>query len=178
MGCYDPAMRIAVAELDTPLGRLTLAAGPNGLLAISFDGDRGRVEARVHKRFARETPDLVEEADPAGAVRALVRYFAGELHALDALACDPGGTPFQREVWQALRRIRPGHTASYGDVARALDRPDAVRAVGLASGANPIPIVIPCHRVIGADGTLVGYGGGLATKEWLLAHEGARLQLG
>lgn len=171
-------MRIAVAELDTPLGRLTLAAGPNGLLAIGFDGSRARVEAHLHKRFAREAPELVAETDPAGAASALARYFAGELHAIDALPCDPGGTPFQREVWQALRKIGPGHTASYGDVARAIDRPDAVRAVGLANGANPIPIVIPCHRVIGADGTLVGYGGGLATKDWLLAHEGARLQLG
>lgn len=171
-------MRIAVGALECPLGQLTIAAAPDGLVAIGFDGSRERVEARLRRRFAREALELAEEADPAGAASALARYFAGEPHAIDSLPCDPGGTPFQREVWHALRTIGPGHTASYGDVARAIGRPDAVRAVGLASGANPIPIVIPCHRVVGADGTLVGYGGGLATKEWLLAHEGARLQLG
>jgi methylated-DNA-[protein]-cysteine S-methyltransferase len=168
---------VRIAEFASPLGRLTLAAGPAGLVAIGFDGQRGRVEALVRKRFAREELELVDERDPAGAATALARYFAGELHAIDGLACDAGGTPFQREVWQALRRIPAGHTRSYGDLAREIERPDAVRAVGLANGANPIPIVIPCHRVIGADGTLVGYGGGLAAKEWLLAHEGARLRL-
>jgi methylated-DNA-[protein]-cysteine S-methyltransferase len=171
-------VQVGITPFDSPLGTLTLAAGPAGLVAIGFDGQRSRVEAFVRKRFAREELELVEEGDPAGAATALARYFAGELHAIDALPCDAGGTPFQREVWQALRRIPAGHTRSYGDLAREIERPDAVRAVGLANGANPIPIVIPCHRVIGADGTLVGYGGGLAVKEWLLAHEGARLQLG
>jgi methylated-DNA-[protein]-cysteine S-methyltransferase len=100
-------------------------------------------------------------------------YFAGDLSAIERLAVVTGGTDFQREVWAALRRIPAGRTLSYGALATQLGRPKAVRAVGLANGANPIGIVVPCHRVIGADGSLTGYGGGLERKRWLLAHEGA-----
>jgi methylated-DNA-[protein]-cysteine S-methyltransferase len=103
----------------------------------------------------------------------LDRYFAGELTALDAIGVDPGGTPFQNRVWLKLREIPVGRTWSYADLARAVGRPRAVRAVGAANGANPIALVLPCHRVIGSDGSLTGYGGGLARKRWLLAHEGA-----
>jgi methylated-DNA-[protein]-cysteine S-methyltransferase len=112
-----------------------------------------------------------------GVREALERYFAGDLSALDALPTQTHGTPFQREVWAALRTIPPGTTLSYGALARRLGKPNAMRAVGLANGANPIGIVVPCHRVIGANGTLTGYGGGLPRKRWLLAHEGAELQL-
>jgi methylated-DNA-[protein]-cysteine S-methyltransferase len=91
--------------------------------------------------------------------------------ALDAIEVDTGGTPFQQRVWQELRRIPAGSTRSYSEVARAIGRPSAVRAVAAANGANPVSIVIPCHRVIGADGSLTGYGGGLHRKRWLLAHE-------
>jgi methylated-DNA-[protein]-cysteine S-methyltransferase len=102
-----------------------------------------------------------------------VRYFGGDLRALDAVPCDPGGTPFQARVWKALRTIPVGTTWSYGALARRIGDPKAVRAVGFANGSNPIAVVIPCHRVIGSNGTLVGYGGGLERKHWLLAHEGA-----
>ena len=108
-----------------------------------------------------------------GFVEPLLRYFDGELQALDAVACDPGGTPFQSRVWTALRTIPVGTTWSYGELARRLGDPKAVRAVGFANGSNPIAVAVPCHRVIGSDGTLVGYGGGLERKRWLLAHEGA-----
>jgi methylated-DNA-[protein]-cysteine S-methyltransferase len=109
---------------------------------------------------------------PAPIRRALDEYFAGRLDALDEIACQADGTPFQQAVWQALRSIPAGRTLSYGALAQNLGNPKAVRAVGLANGANPIPIVIPCHRVIGSDGSLTGYGGGLERKRWLLAHEG------
>jgi methylated-DNA-[protein]-cysteine S-methyltransferase len=113
--------------------------------------------------------------DPAGAASALDRYFGGDLRALDALAVDTGGTPFQQRVWIALRAIPVGTAVSYSALARTIGMPRAVRAVAAANGANPVAIVIPCHRVIGADGSLTGYGGGLARKRWLLAHEGAPL---
>ena len=100
------------------------------------------------------------------------RYFAGEIAALDAVAAEPGGTPFQARVWRALREIPAGRTLSYRDLAASIGEPTAIRAVAAANGRNPIPLIIPCHRVIGADGRLVGYGGGLDRKAWLLRHEG------
>jgi methylated-DNA-[protein]-cysteine S-methyltransferase len=105
-------------------------------------------------------------------------YLAGRLDALDGLPVDAGGTPFQALVWAALRTIPPGQTWSYKALAERIGRPAAVRAVGLANGANPVGIVVPCHRVIGAGGSLTGYGGGLPRKRWLLEHEGALLPIG
>jgi methylated-DNA-[protein]-cysteine S-methyltransferase len=103
---------------------------------------------------------------------ALAAYFAGSVNAIDGLPTATGGTEFQRMVWRALRQIPCGETISYATLARRIGRPAAVRAVGLANGANPISIVVPCHRVIGSDGSLTGYGDGLERKRWLLAHEG------
>lgn len=117
-----------------------------------------------------------EEADapsPPALVDALGAYFAGHLAALDDLPVAPAGSAFQTRVWALLRTIPPGETRSYGDLAKVLGQPGAARAVGLANGANPIAIVIPCHRVIGANGTLTGYAGGMDRKAWLLRHEGA-----
>jgi O-6-methylguanine DNA methyltransferase len=108
-------------------------------------------------------------------VDAFSRYFDGDIAVLDGLQADPGGTSFQARVWTALRAIPAGRTCSYRDLAALAGVPSAVRAVAAANGRNPIPIVIPCHRVIGADGRLVGYGGGLDRKAWLLRHEGAIL---
>ena len=107
-------------------------------------------------------------------VTRLERYFAGDLGALASVRVDPGGTVFQRRVWSALRQLPPGRTASYGDLARAVGAAGAARAVGAANGSNPVAIVIPCHRVIGADGGLTGYAGGVERKQWLLRHEGSR----
>jgi len=110
----------------------------------------------------------------AGGIRdRLDSYFAGDLCSIDSIPVRTGGTPFQNKVWTALRTIPPGATLTYSRLARKIRRPTAVRAVGHANGANPISIVVPCHRLIGADGTLTGYGGGLHRKQWLLAHEGA-----
>ena len=110
---------------------------------------------------------------PAAIAAALDAYFAGDLNALDAVPIETGGSEFQRSVWAALRAIPAGTTTGYGRLAAQLGKPGAARAVGLANGSNPIGIVVPCHRVIGADGTLTGYAGGVARKEWLLRHEGA-----
>ena len=154
-------MSAELMTLRSPLGILTVAADAGVLRGIRFSStDFGRRPA---------APALQSLADRLRA------YFNGDLRALDTISVDPEGTPFQREVWRALQQIPAGRTCSYAELARAIGRPDAVRAVGAANGANPIPIVIPCHRVIGANGRLVGYGGGLERKRWLLAHEGVRL---
>lgn len=165
-------MRLGLARLSSPLGTML----------VSFDGE-GRLrtldfethESRMHALLARQNGpcELVAAAAPAEIARAMEAYFAGEVGAIDTLPVATGGTGFQREVWAALRGIPAGTTTSYGALAAKLGKPGASRAVGLANGANPIGIVVPCHRVIGADGTLTGYGGGLPRKQWLLAHEGA-----
>jgi methylated-DNA-[protein]-cysteine S-methyltransferase len=108
-------------------------------------------------------------------MRAMTAYFAGDTDAIDELPTATGGTDFQRAVWAALRDVGAGRTVAYGDIAVAIGRPSAMRAVGMANGANPIAIVVPCHRIIGRSGLLTGYAGGLARKQWLLAHERAVL---
>jgi methylated-DNA-[protein]-cysteine S-methyltransferase len=107
-----------------------------------------------------------------GVTAALDRYFAGEIGVLDTIPVELNGTPFQKKAWQALRRIPAGSTISYAELAKRIGEPAAVRAVGSANGANPVAVIVPCHRVIGSNGTLTGYGGGLDRKQWLLAHEG------
>jgi methylated-DNA-[protein]-cysteine S-methyltransferase len=114
---------------------------------------------------------LTRARDPFGHTATLAAYMDGDLAALDSLEVATGGTPFQRRVWRALREISAGTTTSYGELAKQIGNPSSVRAVGLANGANPIGIVVPCHRVIGADGSLTGYAGGLQRKRWLIAHE-------
>ena len=162
-----------VDRIDTPIGELLVAVTTAGdLVALYFapPGDPRDLLARA----AGGPVHLVWQDDPSGRATALRAYFDGNLDAIDGLPAAPVGTPFQREVWNALRGIPCGETTSYGALARQLGRPDASRAVGLANGANPVSIVIPCHRVIGADGSLTGYGGGLDRKRWLLAHESRR----
>jgi methylated-DNA-[protein]-cysteine S-methyltransferase len=165
------SLTFEVAHCPSPIGPLVLAAGPRGLVYLDLHGDRAGLEHVLRTRLGAER--LVEQADPVGAVSTLERYFAGDLRALDALPVDPRGTPFQCEVWLTLRRIAAGTTWSYAELAQAVGRPRAVRAVGAANGANPVALVLPCHRVIGSDRRLVGYGGGLDRKRWLLGHEGA-----
>jgi O-6-methylguanine DNA methyltransferase len=163
-------MPIESAEFESPIGNIRIVVRDGVLCALGFT-DRWRFKKRsVEERFG--AAELRQTDDPGGVIGCLRRYFAGDMTALDPIQVDTGGTPFQRAVWAALRRIPAGRTASYSELARAINAPAAVRAVGAANGANPIGIVIPCHRVIGADGRLVGYGGGLERKRWLLAHEG------
>jgi len=144
---------------------------PIGLL-VGIADDRGRLLAlEFGEESASRWKDLRWEARPLAPVAtALQRYFAGELRQF-AHELAPGGTEFQERVWQELQRIPYGETISYGELARRVGKPRAVRAVGRANGANPIAIVIPCHRVIGSDGTLTGYGGGIERKRALLALE-------
>jgi methylated-DNA-[protein]-cysteine S-methyltransferase len=161
---------LQTARVASPMGAVRVFVRDGALVALSVD-DADWTQRALVRRFGPFAAE--EKKDPAGAATALRRYFAGDLHAIDDLAVDPGGTPFQRRVWAALRRIPVGTTLAYSALAQRLGEPLAVRAVAAANGQNPIGIVIPCHRVIGADGSLVGYGGGLPRKRWLLGHEGA-----
>lgn len=160
--------------LATPIGTALLVTDGDGVLCAldwqEFE-DRMRHALRRHYRDS----EVKRDRAPDAIRRSLSAYFAGDLDALAPIPVAPEGTPFQRKVWAALRQIPLGTTLSYGALARRIGHPAAVRAVGLANGANPISVVVPCHRVIGADGTLTGYGGGLERKRWLLAHEGAAL---
>ena len=149
-------------DLATPVGPLRLVADAQGLRQIGFETGR-------HPKQA--TPDWTHSADALAFARVqLEEYFAG-LRQTFALPLHPLGTPFQLGVWEELARIPYGVTISYGELARRIGQPRAVRAVGAANGRNPLPIVLPCHRVIGSDGSLTGFGGGLPTKRFLLALE-------
>lgn len=162
--------------LDTPLGELLLWGCDGRLAGADFVEPHvtsSLPEARRALRRGHLDPDPDWDRDGgafAEAVEQLRAYFAGELTTFE-VAVNTGGTPFQQRVWSALRCIPFGTTTTYGNLAAELGDPKAVRAVGMANGANPISIIIPCHRVVGANGNLIGYGGGLARKEWLLAHE-------
>ena len=158
--------------IETPIGELVAAFDENGALAeLHFESTSRRVYEST-----RESPSTTRRLEDSKTllVAQLRDYFAGTLHAFD-FPLAPRGTPFQLAVWNALSKIPWGETISYADLAQRIGKPSAVRAVGAANGANPIPIVIPCHRVIGSNGSLTGYGGGIERKQWLLAHEGRRL---
>ena len=164
-----PAVSLLVDQIESPIGRIVIGARDGRLCVLEFG--RARVDRVLAARFGRAR--TVRTRNPFGFSARIRAYLAGDLTALDRIPVDPGGTPFQRRVWQALRRIRPGRTRSYGALARALGYGAAARAVGAANGQNPISIVVPCHRLIGGDASLTGYGGGLWRKRWLLHHEGA-----
>jgi methylated-DNA-[protein]-cysteine S-methyltransferase len=155
-------------QIESPLGPLLLVADDAGLRQILFVN--GRHAAQPESLWEKVTAPFTET------VRQLHAYFAGELENFD-LQLAPEGTPFQLEVWHRLCVIPYGSTVSYGELASRIGNPKACRAVGLANGSNPIPIVIPCHRVIGSNGKLTGYGGGLPIKEKLLALERRQLRL-
>ncbi|MCB1380586.1 MAG: methylated-DNA--[protein]-cysteine S-methyltransferase [Alphaproteobacteria bacterium] len=161
-------------RIATPIGTMLLLASDSVLLLLEFEDATDRVEREVAKRFGGA--EIVAEANPFGLSDRVRRYFAGDLKAIDGIVTDGGGTDFQRRVWAELTRIPCGTTISYGELARRLGDRNAMRAVGLANGRNPIAVVVPCHRVIGADGSLTGYGGGVERKSWLLAHEGRAVQ--
>ena len=164
---------LVLDRIATPLGEVLLVVDAQGaVVALDFED----YEDRMMRLLGRYHGAVVLTAGQAPeAVRAAVaRYFSGDLTALDGLALMTRGTDFQREVWAALRTIPAGETWTYGRLATAINRPRAVRAVGLANGQNPVAIIVPCHRVIGANGTLTGYAGGLERKRWLLAHEAGR----
>ncbi len=164
---------IHLTSISSPLGELTLAAHESRLCLLHFGAHPAAVRRTLERWYPGQT--IERHRDPAGAATALQRYFGGEVAALDGIEVELNGTPFQRRVWETLRRIRAGTTCSYSELARAIGAGSSVRAVGTANGANPVAIVVPCHRVIGADGSLTGYGGGLDRKRWLLQHEGVLL---
>jgi len=163
-------------RIETPLGPMLLLARDGVLVGLEFDDQPERIARDLRLRFG--AAELFPAVNPHGFSDRIRAYFAGELSAIDDIPADGGGTEFQRRVWAELRRIPCGTTASYGEIARRLGDPRATRAVGLANGRNPVAIVVPCHRVIGADGLLVGYGGGLGRKSWLLRHEGVPVGVG
>jgi len=167
-------MRLSRAILSTPLGDMLALSSDDGLCALEFTGPRKRLP-KLERRLTNWFPphDIVDK-DSRTIVRTrawLRAYFAGESADLDGLPLDMRGGAFERRVWKQLVRIPPGETTSYGAIAKQLDAPGASRAVGLANGANPIAIIVPCHRVIGSTGALTGYGGGLHRKTWLIDHE-------
>lgn len=165
-------LHLLLDRLSTPIGQMMLVADIAGRLRLAFFAEN---EDTVHRHLAYQYGSgkfhLEPARNPHGLTAALARYFGGELHAIDDLPVETPGTAFQREVWQALRTIPCGATISYGKLAQQIGHPAAVRAVGTANGANPVAVVLPCHRVIGADGSLTGYGGGIERKRWLLNHE-------
>jgi methylated-DNA-[protein]-cysteine S-methyltransferase len=162
-------MKLRFDELDSEIGTIVVISDDAQLVALDFAGFRMRMNQYLERRFGEF--ELERVIDPLGITSRLRAYFRGDYAALDAIAVDPGGTDFQHRVWTALRAIPVGETVSYGQLAARLGQPTASRAVGLANSKNPIGIVIPCHRVIGANGALTGYAGGLERKRWLLAHE-------
>jgi methylated-DNA-[protein]-cysteine S-methyltransferase len=174
----DPVLRMPdplhlfLDQLPTPLGQMMLVADDGARLRVAFfTDDEARVRRQLDKLYGAGGVVLEHAHNPQGLTDALASYFAGDLHAIDDIAVESAGTPFQREVWRALRTIPCGATTSYGKIAEQIGRPDAMRAVGHANGSNPIAVVVPCHRVIGANGSLTGYGGGIERKRWLLNHE-------
>lgn len=164
---------IEIAVVHTPIDALTLAAKDGRLCLLHFGAREVPARATLQRWYPGET--IERRRDPAGAATALAKYFSGQFDVLETVEVELNGTPFQRRVWEALRAVPAGHTASYSEIAATIGARAAVRAVGAANGANPVAVVVPCHRIIGSNGTLTGYGGGLRRKEWLLRHEGCRL---
>ena len=169
---YSPP--IIRGSRTTPLGELLLFSRGETIIAVEFHG-RGQAEPRI-RRFLPQA-EIVAGGIPAAASHALDRYFDdGDCGGFDHLQLDPFGSEFQLRVWQQLREIPAGSTLTYGELAKRIGSPQASRAVGAANRQNPIPIFIPCHRVIGSDGTLTGYGSGVDRKLWLLRNEGVDLE--
>jgi methylated-DNA-[protein]-cysteine S-methyltransferase len=159
-------------RVPSPLGTLTLLCDREARLRVlDFETHETRMRGLLRRHYGEARYTVVAAPAPEPIVASLAAFFAGDLQAIESIAVRTGGTEFQRRVWAALRRIPAGHTTTYGGLATVLGRPTACRAVGLANGANPVGIVVPCHRVIGADGALTGYGGGIERKRWLLEHE-------
>lgn len=164
-------------HLPTPIGDLIVIADAEGKLrAVDWTDYDARMTRLLDRAYGRNGYALQAKRDPGGLSSALRRYFKGDIAALATLPVAAPGTAFQSSIWRALRRIPDGTTISYAELARRIGKPKAVRAAGLANGQNPVSIVVPCHRVIGSDGSLTGYGGGLPRKRWLLEHEGVLMR--
>jgi methylated-DNA-[protein]-cysteine S-methyltransferase len=173
-----PLRELTLDRLSTPIGALLVVSDDGGRLrAAEFDEYEDRLQRSLQLKRATQGGYTLHKGRAPVAIRdRLQAYFAGELAALDAIEIATGGTAFQQKVWHALRAIAPGKTLTYGTLARHIGADRAIRAVGAANGANPISIVVPCHRLVGANGSLIRYGGGIERKRWLLQHEGVALE--
>lgn len=166
-------MELRVDEIQSEIGTITLVANAEALCALDFADCRARLASLLAARYGRVR--LTKSTDPGGYSSRVEAYLGGALDALDDIPVETGGTLFQRQVYRTLREVTPGSTTSYGELAASIGRPTAARAVGMANSRNPVALVVPCHRVIGADGSLGGYAGGVERKRWLLRHEGVEL---
>jgi methylated-DNA-[protein]-cysteine S-methyltransferase len=166
-------MNFALDRFPTPIGTLLIVFDDaDRVRALDWEDFEDRMRRLLRLQYRSEI-DLHQSKAPARIGDALTSYFTGDHAALDCIEVETAGTPFQRTLWSALRSIPSGQTSTYGALAAKIGLPKAIRAVGAANGANPISIVLPCHRLIGSDRRLTGYGGGLDRKRWLLTHEGA-----
>ncbi len=166
-------MKLMTDTISSEIGEILIVAHRRAMVAVDFAGYGERLKRSLRARYGEV--ELKHSKDPNGYASKIRAYFAGDIDALDEIDVDIGGTPFQAKVWNELRRVRAGTTATYGEIAERVGNPKAVRAVGSTNGRNPLTLVVPCHRIIGANGTLTGYAQGLDKKRWLLAHEGAVL---
>jgi len=166
-------MELFIDRFESSLGEILLVSDGEQLCALDY----ADYENRMTRLLKRHYPDfqLREVRDPQGFSSVIHAYFAGDIACINGIPVDTGGTAFQQQVWSALRTIPPGTALTYGELATQLGKPTAYRAVGMTNALNPIAIVVPCHRLVGANGTLTGYAGGLERKRWLLQHEGVRI---
>jgi methylated-DNA-[protein]-cysteine S-methyltransferase len=165
-------LKLFIDRIDTPIGELLLVADADGKVrALDWGDYESRMLRLLARHYGKHGFQLEPVPNPHGLRDVIRRYFDGDIEAINEIAVQTAGTPFQRKVWKALRDIPVGEVISYGTLADQIDHPKAVRAVGMANGSNPIGIIVPCHRVIGSNGSLTGYGGGLSRKKWLLEHE-------
>lgn len=168
-------LELLIDRLPTPIGEMIVVAdGDGNLRTVDWTDHEVRMKHLLDRQFGKGRYTLKPARDPGGLSSAMRRYFKGDHTVIEKLPVKADGTPFQKSVWKALRGIKRGTAISYAELARRIGRPKAVRAVGLANGQNPVSVVVPCHRVIGSDGSLTGYGGGLPRKKWLLEHEGVK----
>jgi methylated-DNA-[protein]-cysteine S-methyltransferase len=169
-----PKTELWIDTLPSPIGNILLVSDGASLCALDFVDDQSRLQTLLEKRFGSVV--LTPCSNPQGFTARLSAYLAGELHSLDDVPVNPGGTLFQQQVWLTLRHIPAGTVASYRELAEMVGKPTAYRAVGMANSLNPVAIALPCHRVVGANGSLTGYAGGLERKQWLLQHEGVTIR--
>ncbi len=162
---------LLIDTIPSPIGRILIVTDGERMCSLDFEDYEARMTKLLKRRYDRIK--FKQANDPHGFSSRVKEYFAGNFDVLNAIPVKTGGTPFQQEVWSALRHIPEGRTLTYGALAGKIGRPAAARAVGMANSLNPIAIVLPCHRVVGSNGSLTGYAGGLERKSWLLRHEGA-----
>ena len=170
----DQVLKLWIDRISTPIGEMLIVADHDeNLRAVDWTEHQTRMQRFLRLHYGDNGFTLEPTHNLKALTNVIRSYFAGELQSIDALPVQTAGTAFQRKVWHALRDIKCGTTISYAGLAERIGHPSAVRAVGLANGSNPIGVIVPCHRVIGSNGSLTGYGGGIERKQWLLHHEGA-----